>query len=142
MLAAYAQRGQTLAALDLFKLLNLHGQDPDEVSFLALFSACSHAGLLRDGHCYFVSITHDYGQRLTIDHYVCMIDLLCRAGRLAHAEELLHAMPFSPSSTAWTALLNGCEMHRDVERARGIPGRALGDDHGPYVLLSNTMLVS
>ncbi|EFJ26786.1 hypothetical protein SELMODRAFT_96329 [Selaginella moellendorffii] len=58
MLAAYAQRGQTLAAMDLFKLLNLHGQDPDEVSFLALFSACSHAGLLRDGHCYFGKRLH------------------------------------------------------------------------------------
>ncbi|KAF3593843.1 hypothetical protein DY000_02024197 [Brassica cretica] len=58
------------------------------------------------------------------EHYGCMVDLLCRAGRLSEAEKI-DEMPFEKDDVVWTTLLRACTAKRDVERGRRAAERVL-----------------
>ena len=49
------------------------------------------------------------------EHYSCIVDLMCRAGRLDDALNLIEEMPMKPLASVWGALLNGCRTHKNVE---------------------------
>jgi hypothetical protein len=49
---------------------------PDEVTFLGVLIACSHAGLISEGRNFFDSMSKVYGLMPRIYHYACFIDLL------------------------------------------------------------------
>ena len=51
----------------------------------------------------------------TADHYACIVDLLCRAGRLDEAEVFIKAMPFEPDMVVLASLLAACRDHVNVE---------------------------
>eukprot|EP00249_Psilotum_nudum_P015229 c25216_g5_i4 orf=2-415(+) len=108
MIAAYAQNGHGKEALKLFKQMQREGVKPDKATFISILSGCSHAGLLDDGWRYFLSMHRDYALPIIADHYVCMVDLLGRAGQLDEAEDLVHKIAFAPSAAAWVSLLGAC----------------------------------
>ncbi|XP_059076414.1 pentatricopeptide repeat-containing protein At4g37170-like [Cryptomeria japonica] len=115
MIAGYAQHGLAKEALDLFEKMLSSGTKPDHVVFIGVLCACTHAGLVDQGRHYFESMRHDYGIEPVADHYVCMIDLLGRAGRLDEAEDLLNKMPFEPDVFLWSALLSACKTQGNIE---------------------------
>ena len=82
-------------------------------TFIAILTSCSHAGLVAEGLGYFDSMTAKYGVERTLDHYINVIDLLGRAGRLEEAHVLLQNMPFAPTVLAWSTLLHSCLAHKD-----------------------------
>ncbi|EFJ21657.1 hypothetical protein SELMODRAFT_106624 [Selaginella moellendorffii] len=138
MIAAYAQNGYAWHALELYSKM-LHGYKPLEPTFLCVFLACGHAGLVDECKWYFQSMIED---RITptFDHYSCVVTVLSRAGKLEEAEDLLHSMPFNPGSVGWTSLLGACRTHGDLKRARRAADEAMEldrQDSAPYVLLSN-----
>ncbi|KAJ4958402.1 hypothetical protein NE237_025513 [Protea cynaroides] len=45
-----------------------------------------------------------------VEHYVCLIDLLGRAGKVEEAEELALSLPFEPGLEIWGALLGICGL--------------------------------
>uniref|UniRef100_UPI0040747504 Synthetic PPR-DYW protein n=1 Tax=synthetic construct TaxID=32630 RepID=UPI0040747504 len=140
MIAAYAQHGHGKEALQLFQQMQQEGVKPSEVTFTSILSACSHAGLVDEGHHYFESMSPDYGITPRVEHYGCMVDLLGRAGRLDEAEDLIKSMPFQPNVVVWGTLLGACRVHGDVERGERAAERILELDPesaAPYVLLSN-----
>eukprot|EP00249_Psilotum_nudum_P023637 c28944_g12_i1 orf=1-576(+) len=120
--------------------MQLEGVKPNEITFINILSGCSHAGLLDDGRRYFASMAMDYGLTPTVKHYLCMIDLLGRAGHLDEAEDLINNMPLEPDAGAWMSLLGACSVHGDVER--GVRAAQHIFDLDPkndasFVLLSN-----
>ena len=118
---------------------------PNKVTFVSILSACSHAGLLSEGCNLFRSINHDHGLSPTMEHYVCMIDLLGRAGLLDEAEHLISEMPFQPTAVPLTALLWACMYQIDVERGEHVAKRISALDPesaAPYVLLSNIYAIA
>jgi pentatricopeptide repeat protein len=140
MLGGYAMHGHGKDALEHFEQMCLEGVEPDRVSFLVLLSACSHAGLLDEGLCYFESMGPVYSIPATLELYACMVDLLGRAGHLHEAEDLVKAMSCEPDIYVWVALLGACRVHGEVEMGERIAKQVLelnpGDAAG-YVLLSN-----
>ncbi|CAK9204543.1 unnamed protein product, partial [Sphagnum troendelagicum] len=140
MLGGYAMHGHGKDALEHFEQMCLEGVEPDRVSFLVLLSACSHAGLLDEGLCYFESMGLVYSIPATLELYACMVDLLGRAGHLHEAEDLVKAMSCEPDIYVWVALLGACRVHGEVEMGERIAKQVLelnpGDAAG-YVLLSN-----
>ncbi|XP_024531846.1 pentatricopeptide repeat-containing protein At4g02750-like [Selaginella moellendorffii] len=82
MVAGFARNGHGRRAHELFELTESQGLELDVVSFTTILAACSAAGLLHDGRGYFVSMRGDYALAATMDHYVCVIDLLARSGRV------------------------------------------------------------
>ncbi|XP_059662317.1 putative pentatricopeptide repeat-containing protein At5g40405 isoform X1 [Cornus florida] len=116
IISGFALHGQAEKCFELFDEMVANGTCPNEVIFVAILSACSHAGYVELGDYYFEKMVHDFGIRPTVEHYGCMVDLLARAGRLGEAEQLITTMPEEPNSIIWGSLLGGCRNHRDVKR--------------------------
>ncbi|KAK3024323.1 hypothetical protein RJ639_043005 [Escallonia herrerae] len=120
ILSAFAMHGQAEKCFKLFDEMINDGTRPNEVLFVAILSACSHAGYVKLGQSYFNQMVHRYEIRPSIEHYGCMVDLLGRAGRLAEAEEFISSMREEPKAIIWSTLLSTCrtpEDRRTGERA-------------------------
>ncbi|OVA08753.1 Pentatricopeptide repeat [Macleaya cordata] len=117
MINGYAEHGYSKEAINLFEKMS-QVLKPDDVTFIGVLSACGHAGLVDLGFHYFNSMTREYLIHPGKEHYGCMIDLLCRAGRLRDAEQMIHSMPFKQDDVVWSTLLRACRVHGDVECAK------------------------
>lgn len=78
--------------------------------------------------------------RPTKEHYGCMVDLLCRAGRPSVAEQMINEMPWKKDDVVWTTLLNACKAKGDTERGKRAAERILELDptsETAFVTLAN-----
>lgn len=116
MINGYAEHGCSQKAIDLFVKIHTCGLKPDSVTFIGVLTACSHAGLVDLGFRYFNLMINEYRINPSKEHYGCMIDLLCRAGRLNDAECMIKSMPFQRDDVVWSTLLRACRVHGDVDR--------------------------
>eukprot|EP01018_Ginkgo_biloba_P019722 Gb_21824 [translate_table: standard] len=140
MIAGYGMHGHGEAALALFGQMQQTGVKPDQVTFVCLLSACSHAGLVDEGWQYFDCMIRDHCITPRMDHYACMVDLLGRAGCLDEAEDFIKKMPLEPSAKVWGALLGACSIHCNIELGERVAKQLFALDPknaGRYVLLSN-----
>uniref|UniRef100_A0A2N9IUG5 DYW domain-containing protein n=1 Tax=Fagus sylvatica TaxID=28930 RepID=A0A2N9IUG5_FAGSY len=140
IISAYGNHGHLKDSLTLFHEMLENGIQPDHVTFLAIISACGHAGQVDNGARYFRCMTEQYGIPAQMEHYACMVDLFGRAGQLNEAFETIKSMPFTPDAGVWGTLLGACRVHGNVELAE-VASRHLFDldpqNSGYYVLLSN-----
>lgn len=141
MIGVYAKHGQPRRALQLFCLMQQNKVRPDNVTYINLLTACSHAGLVYEACLCFDSMTQDHGMPPTMDHYACMIDLLGRVGLLDEAEFLVNDLPFQPEAASFMTLLGACRRDQgDVERGKRMAKLVFEchlEDVIPYVMLSN-----
>ncbi|KAG8380876.1 hypothetical protein BUALT_Bualt06G0062000 [Buddleja alternifolia] len=142
MIMGYAQNGHPKEALEIFEEMHhAAGANPNYITFICVLYACSQGGYINSGWKYYSCMRNEYGIAPGEDHYVCMVNLLGRAGRIREAEELIEEMPFEPGVVIWQTLLGACRLHGDVETAKRAAERAFAlDENDPstYVLLSNT----
>lgn len=147
MVAAYGQHGLPEKGLALFKeLVNsaLRAPKPNDVTFVSVLNACSHAGLVDEARAIFGSM-----QRFDIApdsrHYGCMVDVLSRAGYITEAEQMIaEHMPLmsQPDSllVAWKSLLAAAKRYQNVavaERAAAHIFELHPHDSAGYVLMGN-----
>jgi pentatricopeptide repeat protein len=114
------------------------GVEVNSITLGALLSACSHAGLLNEGLCYFDSMGFVYNISATLEHCSCMVDLLGRAGHLQDAEDFINQMSCEPDAAVWRTLLGACRIHDNVEMGEHVAKRVLELDPGnaaDYVVL-------
>ena len=140
MITGFAQNGVGEEALKLFQKMQNEGQEPNQITFLGILSACTHVGLVKEGWNYFTSMNSLYGIKPGPDHYACMIDLLGRAGFLDKAIDLIRSMPFEPHSGVWGALLGASKTHLRIDIAKLAAEQLVKlepDNATPYVVLSN-----
>ena len=116
MINGYAEHGCSQKAIDLFVKIHTGGLKPDSVTFIGVLTACSHAGLVDLGFHYFNLMINEYRINPSKEHYGCMIDILCRAGRLNDAERMIKSMPFQRDDVVWSTLLRACRLNGDVDR--------------------------
>ncbi|KAJ4974010.1 hypothetical protein NE237_007184 [Protea cynaroides] len=157
MIIGHALHGQTEEALELFAKMeegnkhrkrNRNNGDqrnklvlPNQVTFIGVLMACSHAGLVEEGKHYMKSMKENYGLTPQISHYGCMVDLLCRAGLLEEAYGFIMDMPIQPTAVVWRTLLSACSLHGNIELAANIRHllHELEPSHtGDDVTMSNT----
>ncbi|KAI5055260.1 hypothetical protein GOP47_0030405 [Adiantum capillus-veneris] len=115
-IAAFSQMGCGQNALMHFQKMLSEGISPDNITFTCVLTACSHAGLVEGGWSLFSAMLTDFGIPQTIDHFVCMIDLLGRVGHLGEADALLSHAPFQNLALPWLSLLGACQSCGDVTR--------------------------
>jgi pentatricopeptide repeat protein len=58
------------------------GVQPNDITFICLLSAYSHAGLVDEGMRYYASMTTNYMIIGKSEHYACLVNLLDCAGHL------------------------------------------------------------
>lgn len=111
----YGIHGLGNEALLLFHNMQVTGLKPDDVTFLCLLSACSHSGLVEEGKRWFSAMSQDFDVNPRIDHFICMTDLLGRAGLLDEAHDFIKNMPLEPDICVWGALLAASRVHGNIE---------------------------
>ncbi|PIN18481.1 hypothetical protein CDL12_08853 [Handroanthus impetiginosus] len=108
MISGYARHGDGHKALKMFTRMKLENQEPDNVTFVGVLSACSHVGLVSQGYEHFDSMSKVYGLAPRIEHFSCMVDLLGRAGDFDKLEEFINRMPINPNILIWRTVLSAC----------------------------------
>ncbi|GAB4828998.1 hypothetical protein Ancab_018655 [Ancistrocladus abbreviatus] len=140
LVCGYSQFGKANDTITFFENMLAHGLKPDAVTFVAVLSACSRAGLVEKGQLYFESMVREHCIQPISDHYTCMIDLFSRAGRLEEAKEFIKEMPFIPDAIGWVTLLSSCRFHANTEIGKWAADSLLElEPHNSagYVLLSS-----
>ncbi|XWS42932.1 hypothetical protein CRYUN_Cryun16bG0056200 [Craigia yunnanensis] len=140
MISSCALHGQGSEALRLFEFLTSEGITPNEVTFIGVLTACSHAGLVEEGCRYFRLMKEVYGIKPGVEHFTCMVDLYGRAGELNEMRKFIHENGIYHMSAVWRSFLSSCRLHKDVEMAEWVSEKLVHLeplDAGPYILLSN-----
>ncbi|KAJ7942987.1 Pentatricopeptide repeat-containing protein [Quillaja saponaria] len=146
MIVGYAINGESEKALSLFDKMQNEGLHPNYITFLGVLSACSHAGLVREGWRYFNRMNNldNKNMKPRKEHYACMVDLLGRSGHLQEAYNFIKSMPIEPDSGVWGALLGACAIHQDVELGQHVADILfeLAPDIASYHVLMSNMYAS
>lgn len=122
---------------------------PDGVVILGVLTACTHAGLVEEGRSLLFNMEAQYGIVPKHEHYSCVVDLFCRAGRFEEALQLIRRMPMKPLASVWGAMLNSCRTHNNIEVAEVAVNKLLAledvdktEEEAALVQLSNMYLIA
>ncbi|XXG86328.1 hypothetical protein AAC387_Pa11g1246 [Persea americana] len=140
MLTGYAVNGRASDGLKLFEEMVEAGFRPDAITFIAVLSSCSHAGLTAEGQRLYNRMGKEFGVSPTVEHYACLVDLLGRAGCIKEALDVVENMPMSPGGSIWGSLLNSCRLYGNIELGEVVAKRLFElepNNAGNYVMLSN-----
>lgn len=140
LIAANAQHGHGKEALQLFKQMQQEGTKPDKITFVTILSACSHAGMVDEGCCYFDLMCREHDIKPIVEHYRCIVDLFGRVGRLEEVENFIRDIPYKPGSLAWLSLLGACRVHGNMVQGKHAADHVLElepQNASAYVMLSN-----
>lgn len=138
MIQGWAIHGRFQQAILCFRQMMYSGEKPDEVVFLAVLTACLNSGEVDLGINFFDSMRLDYAIEPTLKHYVVVVDLLGRAGKLNEAHELIESMPIKPDLTTWAALYRACKAHNSNRKGEMVSQNILEIDpelRGSYIFL-------
>ncbi|XP_030532058.1 pentatricopeptide repeat-containing protein ELI1, chloroplastic [Rhodamnia argentea] len=145
MILGFAIHGSSQCALGTFSAMCRLGVNPNDITFIAILTACSHTGLIKEGWDFFNLMKDKYRIQPKIEHYGCMVNLLSRAGSLEEAYQLVKEMEIQPDAVIWGTLLGACRLHAKTALAEEIAEFLVGKDLancGTYTLLSNIYAAS
>ncbi|GMN41962.1 hypothetical protein TIFTF001_011171 [Ficus carica] len=143
MISAMAMHGDGETALKLFDEMEVAGVRPDDITFIAIFTACSYSGLAYEGMRMLDRMWRVYQIEPKSEHYGCIVDLLSRAGLFEEAKELIQRVATSSNHSeeemAWRAFLSACCKHGQAQLAEIASEKLFQPEResGFYVLLSN-----
>ncbi|PNX70143.1 pentatricopeptide repeat-containing protein chloroplastic-like [Trifolium pratense] len=89
LIGGYGMHGLGENALRTFDQMIKSGMRPDNITFVAVLSACSHAGLVAAGCNIFDRMVTEFKIEPNVEHYACMVDLLGRAGLFCKKQVIL-----------------------------------------------------
>ncbi|OMO58573.1 hypothetical protein CCACVL1_25439 [Corchorus capsularis] len=144
MIVAFAKNGYAEDALRIFVEMQQKRVMPDDVTFLGVLTACSHAGKVSEGRQIFDMMVN-YGIEPRVDHCACIVDLLGRCGFLKEAEDFIDSLKFEPDARIWAALLGACRIHGDEIMGRRVAEKLIElepQNSSSYVLLANIYAAS
>ncbi|KAG8663022.1 pentatricopeptide repeat-containing protein At1g11290, chloroplastic [Manihot esculenta] len=143
LLTGCAHHGCGEETIKLFEQLRRTKIKPDSTTFLAVLSACSHAGFVDQGLEYFdLMRCHVSVESHSVEHYASVVDIFGRAGYLNEAEAVINSMPIDPGPSVYKALLSACLVHGNREIAARSAKKLLQlwpNDPATYILLSNAL---
>ncbi|KAJ1690419.1 hypothetical protein LUZ63_014574 [Rhynchospora breviuscula] len=123
MILSYGINGEGNKALELFLNMRNLGFEPDNITYLNVFMACSHNGLVHEGLNLLKNMVMDTEISANIklggEHVTCVVDLLSRAGYLEQARNLANHAREKGSVNTWKALLGGSFFHNDPQKLDG-----------------------
>ncbi|KVH91652.1 pentatricopeptide repeat-containing protein At1g31920 [Cynara cardunculus var. scolymus] len=140
MISGLAFHGCGTKALSVFSEMLEQGFEPDEVVYVGVLTACSHAGLVHEGLQLFEKMKVEHQIEPTIHHYGCLVDLMGKAGKVREAFEFIKNMPMEANDVLWYSLLGACRVHQDVELGEKVAEKLLQlnpQTASAYVMLSN-----
>ncbi|WJX75229.1 hypothetical protein P8452_58780 [Trifolium repens] len=140
MICGYSQHGLGKQALLVFQDMVSTGECPNHVTFVGVLSACAHLALVKEGFYYLNQLMKHFKVEPGLEHYTCVVAVLCQAGLLEEAENFMKTTQVKWDVVAWRVLLNACNVHRNYSLGKRIAETILQMDPrdvGTYTLLSN-----
>lgn len=140
MISAFGLHGQGEKAISVFTTMTQLGIQPTKSTFIALLSACSHSGLVDEGCRHYNLMKEEFGLEPSIEHNVCMVDMLGKAGRISEGYNFVQKISSRVESGTLGAILSSCTDHAYLEIGKSVaenlfclePGNI-----GYYITLSN-----
>ncbi|KAL2937607.1 hypothetical protein RDABS01_021056 [Bienertia sinuspersici] len=145
IITGYSQHGYGEEVLKMFDEMERVSMGPNHITFVGVLSACSHVGLVEKGLNYFESMSKEYGLVPKLEHYVCVVDILGRAGLLSRARKFIEEMEIEPDALVWRTLLRACIVNRNTEIGEFAAHHLLElepNDSATYALMSNLYAVT
>ncbi|GAV78361.1 PPR domain-containing protein/PPR_3 domain-containing protein/DYW_deaminase domain-containing protein [Cephalotus follicularis] len=140
IIVGLGMHGMAERALKQFHEMCRIGLEPHAITFIGVLNACSHARLVDDGRRYFDMMVNDYGIEPAIEHYGCLVDILCRVGCLEEAKNIIGNMPMRPNKVIWMSLLSGSRNFGNIDMGEYAANQLIElapETIGCYVVLSN-----
>uniref|UniRef100_A0A2P2PHW1 Pentatricopeptide repeat-containing protein At3g49170ic n=1 Tax=Rhizophora mucronata TaxID=61149 RepID=A0A2P2PHW1_RHIMU len=140
MITGFAKHGFAARALETFQKMLVADVRPNEITYIAVLSACSHVGLICEGWKHFKSMNRDHGVVPRMEHYACMVDLLARSGHLEEAMVFIKSMPFKADPLVLRTFLGACHVHGNTDLGKLAANMIIEqdpNDPAAYILLSN-----
>ncbi|XP_021889125.1 pentatricopeptide repeat-containing protein At4g04370 [Carica papaya] len=140
IISGYGYHGKADTALRLYSELPQTGRELNHVIFLSILTACSHNGLIEQGLNLFHSMTRQFNIEPKLEHHACLIDLLCRAGRVEEAYEFYKKNFSDPAADVLGILLDACRANKNSKIGDEIAKDVLKlrpADAGNYVQLAH-----
>ncbi|CAH9105712.1 unnamed protein product [Cuscuta epithymum] len=142
IIAGYGSHGEGKIALELYSRLVESGTVPNSVIFLTILYACSHNGLVEQGMNLFESMRNDFGIEPEVEHCACVVDLLCRAGRVRDAYGFYKTWFPNPMIDVLGILLDSCRGKKGLVDMGDLIATEISvlelDDAGKYVQLARS----
>jgi pentatricopeptide repeat protein len=140
LMSSLGKHGHEDEAIMLFDLMRRDGIAPDKVTFVALLSSCSHAGLVDEGLYFYDSMLQDYNIFPDKEHYSCVVDLYSRSGKLDDAWKFISSLQEGTEIDVLGCLLGACRVHNRTDIAELVSKRIFEQnpsDPGYHILMSN-----
>ncbi|PON35295.1 Tetratricopeptide-like helical domain containing protein [Trema orientale] len=119
------QNGYVLKALDIFEKLVNEGPQPDRITLLGVLLACNYGILVDEGMRIFSSMEKEYGIVPEDEHYLCIVDMLSRVGKLKEAMDVKAEMPNEASYILWRSVLRGSDIQGDLKLVESVGERMM-----------------
>lgn len=140
MICGLSHHGLGREALVVFQEMLAAKECPQYVTFVGVLSACAHLGSVQEGFYYLNHLMKQTGIKPGLEHYTCIVGILCKAGRLDEAENFMKSTPVKWDVVAWRTLLSACHVHQNYDLGKKVAELVLQldpSDVGSYILLSN-----
>uniref|UniRef100_A0A7N0RDN8 Pentatricopeptide repeat-containing protein n=1 Tax=Kalanchoe fedtschenkoi TaxID=63787 RepID=A0A7N0RDN8_KALFE len=140
IISGFGAHGRASEALQWFNKMKASGVRPNSITFTSVLTACSHGGLVEEGEILFRSMETVYKLKPSIEHYGCMVDMMCRAGLLEEAVSFIRNMPVEPNAAIWGAVVSACCARKNIDLAEKIAKMVINlepDRAGRYIQLAN-----
>lgn len=116
MINEYADNGLGDEGLQLFEQMRKLGLQPNEQTFLQVFSACGSADAIEEAFIHFESMKSEFGISPGTEHYLGLVGVLGKCGHLFEAQQFIEQkLPFEPTAEFWEALRNYARIHGDID---------------------------
>ncbi|XP_059665182.1 pentatricopeptide repeat-containing protein At5g59600-like [Cornus florida] len=118
MIGCYGKHGLVDSSIQLFQRMQDERMQANEVTLICVLCACSYGGLVEKCLKIFRSMKENYGVEVSKEHYACVVDLLCRSGRMEEAYDLVNEMSMEITDSVVGAFFNGCRIHERRDLAK------------------------
>ncbi|GAB2300343.1 hypothetical protein Dimus_034382 [Dionaea muscipula] len=135
IICGLAVNGEGRKSLQLFNRMALSGTKPNETTFIAILTACTHAKLVNEGLKLFEEMENLYQVNPRLEHYACVVDLLARSGMVEEAEKFIEekmgGLEAAGDVNVWGALLGACRVYGKVDIGNRVWTKLLADNRVP-----------
>ncbi|GJV93327.1 pentatricopeptide repeat-containing protein [Tanacetum coccineum] len=140
MIGCYGKHGMVNSAFELLDQMEDEHVKPNQVTLTCVLASCSHGGMVNKGLTFFKSMRESQRVEIREEHYGCVIDMLCRSGKIEEAYDLVHELDTEVTDSMVGSFLNGCVSYSRPDLAKKVAATLMKiktNKPGGFVTLSN-----